>query len=74
MLEKLDLILRLALDCNSALERINSRDESRHINSVSSDDVREAKVVDEAEPEPELKIIDKQEPEPEAVDEPDPPE
>jgi len=41
MLEKLDRILELACDVNFILKRIESRDKSRHINSVSSDDVRD---------------------------------
>ena len=63
MLEKLDLILKLAQDCNSTLKRIESRGENRHINSVPSDDAREPEVV-EAEPEPELEIVDELGPEP----------
>jgi len=53
MLEK-NLILRLAWDCNFTLKRIESRGESRHINSVHSDDVKEPEVIGEAEPEPEI--------------------
>jgi len=53
MMEKLDLILRLARDCNFTLKRIESRSESRHINNVPSDDAREPKIVGELEPEPE---------------------
>jgi len=64
MLEKLDLIFRLARDCNFILKRIELRGESRHISSVPSDDVREPEVVDEPEPE----IVYELEPE---VDEPD---
>ena len=74
MLEKLDLILRLVRDCNATLKRIKSQGESQHINSVSSDNVRELEV--EATSEPELEIIDEPEPEPEpylkVVDESDP--
>ena len=58
MLEKLDLILRLARDCNSILKRIELLDESRHINSVPSDDVKEQ---DEVEPELEPEIVDESE-------------
>jgi len=66
MLEKLDLILRLARDCNFTLKRIESLGESRHISSVPSDDVREPEVIEKAEPEPEPKIVDETDPEPEA--------
>jgi len=64
MLEKFDLTLRLAQNCNSTLKRIKSRGESWHISSVPSD-------VNEIEPEPE--IVDKLKPKPE-VDELEPPE
>ena len=47
MLEKLDLILRLAWDCNFTLKRIESRDESRHINSIPSDDVRDSRSIED---------------------------
>ena len=43
MLEKLDLILRLARDCNSTLKRIESRGNTRHIKSIPSDDVKRLK-------------------------------
>ena len=46
MVEKLDLILRLAHDCNFTLKRIESQDESQHINSIPSDDVRDSRVVE----------------------------
>jgi len=45
MLEKLDLILVLARDCDSTLKRIESRGESWHINNVPSDDVRDSRVI-----------------------------
>jgi len=70
MLEKLDLILRLVWDCNVTLKRIKSEGESQHINSVSSDNVRELEV--EATPEPELEIIDEPEPYLKVIDESDP--
>jgi len=47
MLEKLDLILGLAQDCSSTLKRIRSRGESRHINNIPSDDVRDSKVIED---------------------------
>ena len=62
MLEKLDLVLKLARGCNSTLKRIESRGKSRHISSVPSD-------IDEAKPEPEPKITDETEPDPEVIDE-----
>ena len=73
MLEKLDIILRLARDFNATLKRIELRDENRHINSVPSDDAREPKVVVKAEPEleQELEIVDESEPDLEVVDEPE---
>jgi len=36
-----DLILGLARDCNFTLKRIAPRSESRHINSVPSNDIRD---------------------------------
>ena len=45
MLEKLDLILILAQDCNFTLKMIESRCESRHISSIPSDNVRDSRVV-----------------------------
>jgi len=48
MLEKLDLIIRLARDCNSTSKRIESGGESRHINNIPSDDVRYSRVVEDA--------------------------
>ena len=45
MLEKLDCILELARDVNSTLKRIESRDESRYMNSIPSDDVRDSRVI-----------------------------
>ena len=73
MLEKLDLIFRLARDCNSTLKRIQSRGQSRHTSSVPSDDVRESEVIDDVESEPESEIVDEPESEsdPEVIDEPD---
>ena len=47
MLEKLNLILRLAPDYNSTLKKIESRGESWYISSIPSD-------VGEAEPKPEI--------------------
>ena len=49
MLNKLDRILELVRDCNSTIKRIESRDKSRHINSISSDDVRDSKIVKEVD-------------------------
>ena len=66
MLEKLDLILKLARNCNSTLKRVESLDESRHINSISGDDARESEVFYEIESDPE--VIAEHEPEPEIVD------
>ena len=54
MVEKLDIILGLAWDCNFTLKWIESRGERVGILvAFSSDDVREPEV-DEDEPEPEI--------------------
>ena len=47
MLEKLDFILELARNFNFTLKKIESRGESRHINSIPSDDVRDSRVVED---------------------------
>ena len=70
-LEKLNLTLKLIRDYNSTLKRIESWGESRHINSISSDDARESEVVYEAEPDPEV-VEHEPEAEPEIVDELEP--
>ena len=72
MLEKLDLILNLIRVCNSTLERIASRGEIRHIDSIPSDGVREPEVVDKTKPELEPESLDELEPDLEVVDESDP--
>ena len=45
ILEKLDFILELARNFNFTLKKIKSRGESRHINSVPSDDVKDLRAV-----------------------------
>ena len=47
MLDKLDRILELARDVYFMLKRIESRDKSRHIHSVPSDDVKDLKNIEE---------------------------
>ena len=45
MLEKLNRILDLVRDVNSTLKRIETLDESRDMNNVPSDDVRDSRVI-----------------------------
>jgi len=47
MLDKLDRIIELARDVYFMLKRIESRDKSRHIHSVPSDDVKDLKNIEE---------------------------
>jgi len=45
MLDKLDRILELVQDVNFTLKRTESQDESRHMNSIPSDDIRDSRVI-----------------------------